>query len=300
MKNAKKIIYDHDLGSDCDDAGAIAILVKAHKAGRCRALAITSCIADPYGAICTGAICEYFGAGDIEIGRNLSNSKLSEEGYDVCTKGTAEMWYKDRAYPEYESSVTLLRRILAENGKKDITFVTTGPLITVHELLKSGPDEISPKTGKELFEENIAEFVCGAGNFSGDTENREWNIRADPESALYVINDPVVPMTFVGNNVGGCIMTGNRLPECDENYPVRESYYQLWNHENCIRNSWDLVTVYYAIYGGAGLWDVAEGYDVQINELGQTRFSKGGIHSYIYQSASSELITALLDEFMIP
>ena len=300
MKNAKKIIYDHDLGSDCDDAGAVAILVKAHKAGRCRALAITSCIADPYGAICTGAICEYFGVDDIPIGANRSNNKLSEKGYDDCTRVAAEKWYNGGPYPEYESSVTLLRRILAENGKKDITFVTTGPLITVHELLKSGPDEISPKTGKELFEENIAEFVCGAGNFTGDTENREWNIRADPESALYVINDPVVPMTFVGNNVGGGIFTGNRLPDCDERYPVRESYYLLWNYENCVRNSWDLVTVYYAVYGGAGLWDIAEGYDVKVNELGQTRFKAGGPHSYIYQSASSELITALLDEFMIP
>lgn len=300
MKEIKKIIYDHDLGSDCDDAGAIAILVKAHKAGRCRALAITNCIGDHYGAYCTGAICEYFGVSDIEIGCNRENDKLSDSSYHHCTKTTAEKWYNGREYPEYESNVKLLRRIFANNNKKDITFVTTGPLTTVFELFKSGADEISDKSGRELFIENVAEFVCGAGNFTGDTQNREWNLRADPESALEVVNKPAVPMTFVGNNVGGGIFTGNRLPDVDEKYPVRECYYLLWDYERCDRNSWDLVTIYYAIYGGAGLWDVKEGYGVEINELGQTRFWEGGPHSFIYQAASNELITSLLDEFMIP
>ncbi len=300
MKELKKIIYDHDLGSDCDDAAALAILIKAHKAKRCKALAVTCCIADKYSAPCTQAICEYFDVSDIPIGRNLENNKHSEDCYHDCTKVTCEKWYGDREPPSHESNVKLLRRVLAENGKKDITFITTGPLTTVFELFRSGPDEISKKTGRELFGENVAQFVCGAGNFTGDTENREWNLVADPEAALEVVNEPEVPMTFVGNNVGGCIFTGNHLPDCDERYPVRECYYLLWNYEKCVRNSWDLVTVYYGIYGGAGLWDVAEGYDVKVNELGQTRFKKGGIHSYLYQTASEKLITELLDEFMMP
>ncbi|MBE6562847.1 MAG: hypothetical protein E7660_03830 [Ruminococcaceae bacterium] len=300
MDELKKIIYDHDLGSDCDDAGALAILIKAHKAKRCKALAITCCIADKYSAPCTDAICQYFGVSDIPIGRNLENDKHSAPCYHDCTKVTCEKWYGDKPMPEHESNVKLLRRILAENGKKDITFITTGPLTTVFELFRSGADEISPKSGRELFAENVTEFVCGAGNFTGDRANREWNIRADSESAVEVINRPATPITFVGNNVGGCIFTGNKLPDCDERYPVRECYYLLWNYENCVRNSWDLVTVYYGIYGGGGFWDVAKGYDVTVNALGQTRFSEGGIHSYLYQSASSEVITAVLDEFMMP
>lgn len=299
-RKLKKIIYDHDLGSDCDDAGAIAILVKAHKAERCKALAITCCVADKYSAPCTQAICEYLGVWDIPIGRNLENSKHSSEGYHDCTKVAVEKWYGDRALPEYESNVRLLRRTLAENGKRDITFITTGPLTTLYELFLSGADDISAKTGRELFAENVSEFVCGAGNFTGDTANREWNVRADSESAVEVINKSDIPITFVGNNVGGGIFTGNLLPDCDEAYPVRECYYLLWNYEKCVRNSWDLVTVYYGIYGGAGLWDVSSGWNVRINALGQTRFSKGGIHSFIYQSASSRLITELLDEFMMP
>ena len=244
----KKIIFDHDLGSDCDDAGAAAIVIKAHMAGECECLAITHAIGDHHGAYAIKAICEYFGADDIEVGCNRENNKLSTPDYYTCTKYTTEKYFKDRELPYLESNVKILRRIMASNGAKDITLVTTGPLTTIYELYKSGPDDISPKTGRELVQENVAEFICGAGCFN-DPNCREWNLRADMESALDVINDPAVPMIFVGNNVGGGIFTGDLLRDFDENYPVRDCYFLLHDWKDCVRNSWDLVTVYYAIYG---------------------------------------------------
>ncbi|MBQ1502894.1 MAG: dockerin type I repeat-containing protein, partial [Clostridia bacterium] len=42
--NMQKLILDHDLGPDCDDAAAVCIVVKAHMKGEINCLAITSCM----------------------------------------------------------------------------------------------------------------------------------------------------------------------------------------------------------------------------------------------------------------
>lgn len=282
----RKIIFDHDLGSDCDDGGAGAILAKAHRDGKVQVLAVTHAIANPYGQYCMEAIFEYLGVKDVPFGYNLENDKCSDEGYGMSTKVPAEKYYTQngRPFPERQSNIKLLRRIFAENGgKKDIFFVMTGPLITLHELYRSGPDEISPKTGLELAKENIAQIIIAAGNFQ-DPEVREWNIRCDAESALAVLNNSPIPILYFGNEVGGCIISGQTLADQPEDYPLRDCYYALnaaYQINDCTRNSWDLVVVYYAVYGDTGLWERKDGYFVEVDELGRTKFSPGGIHSYM-------------------
>ena len=179
----KKIILDHDLGSDCDDAAAAAIAIKSHKNGTCKVLAITQSIGSHYGSYAIQALCEYFDVSDIPIGINVESDLNDDDGFATCTKFTTEKYFKGRVLPRLEGNTRLLRKILAENGKKDITFVTTGPLTTVSELFKTRADDISEKSGLQLFKENVVEFVCGVGNVH-DPNNREWNIRADPTSAI--------------------------------------------------------------------------------------------------------------------
>ena len=40
-KETKQIIFDTDIGGDCDDAGALAILHEAQNAGKAELLAVT-------------------------------------------------------------------------------------------------------------------------------------------------------------------------------------------------------------------------------------------------------------------
>lgn len=300
----KKIIFDHDLGSDCDDGGAGAIFAKAHRDGLIDLLAVTHAIANPYGQYCMEAIFEYLGAKGVAFGYNLENTLGCEEDYHMSTKGPAERYYteKGRPFPEQKSNCKLLRKILAENGgKKDITVTMTGPLTTLHELYLSEPDEISPKTGRELAEENFERIIIAAGNFQS-YEVREWNIRCDAESALAVLNNSSIPILYSGNEVGGCIISGQTLADEPEDYPLRDCYYELnaaYKIEACTRNSWDLVIAHYAVYGDTGLWGRNDGFSVEVDAEGRTKFAPGGIHSYLVPDyAKTDEIVGIFNRMM--
>ena len=56
-----KIIFDTDIGGDCDDAGALAILHEAQNAGKAELLAVTLSTSSPYAAGCADAINRYYG-----------------------------------------------------------------------------------------------------------------------------------------------------------------------------------------------------------------------------------------------
>jgi len=56
-----QIILDTDIGMDCDDAGALLILLRLMEAQKCELLAITHCTSNPYGAMAINAIDRYYG-----------------------------------------------------------------------------------------------------------------------------------------------------------------------------------------------------------------------------------------------
>ena len=304
MNEPKKILYDHDWGADCDDGGAVAMVVKAHKAGRVKVLGITDCVGNPWGSYATKAVCEYFGVDDIPVGWHSKSKKMTDACYWSVTKEPAEKWYEGKELPELEDNIRLWRRILAENNKKDITIATTGQLITVFDVMNSGPDDISPKTGRELLIENIKEFAVGGGHFldwQREMGLREYNFWEDSESSLSIINDYFMPLTFVGNNVGGPIISGNRLGDAPDDYPVKLSYWLLTESPAYTRYSWDLAVVFWAMYGSGGIYDLERNCTITIDADGHTAYaSDGGPHSYVKQAASSELITQMFDEFLMP
>ena len=64
------IIFDTDIGSDCDDAGALAVLHKlADKEEIIILGTIFSSNANPYGIGTAAAINQYYGRGDLPLGQ---------------------------------------------------------------------------------------------------------------------------------------------------------------------------------------------------------------------------------------
>lgn len=278
----KKIIYDHDFGADCDDGGAGAMLAKAHRDGRVKVLAVTQAIANPYGQYCMEAIFDYLGVSGIPFGYNLENSKFSGDAYHLCTKSPAEKYYaaKNKPFPEQQSGIRLLRKVLSENNRKDITLVTTGMLTTIYGLCLSGPDDISSKTGLELLAENIEEYVLTGANFESE-DVREYNVRADIEAGMYVVNQAPFPITYVGSEVGFYIISGQILADQPEDYPLREAFYAVNEGKDCTRFSWDQAAMHYAIFGTGDFWEVHRNIHVSIDSEGHTFFRTGGKDSYL-------------------
>lgn len=65
----KKIIFDTDIGGDCDDVMALDVLLSAHKCGECELLGVTYCEKSRNAPACIYAICRQHGFADIPIGR---------------------------------------------------------------------------------------------------------------------------------------------------------------------------------------------------------------------------------------
>ena len=299
----KEIIYDHDLGSDCDDGGAIAVLLNAHREGYCRALAITSCVYNPYASYCVGIMCEYFGVDDIEIGVDTERDHLDGEGWYQCSKKQAEKYYteKGRPFPEYESNIPLIRRCLAKS-RGNVTLITTGALSTLYPLMQSKGDEYSPLDGVTLFRDKVGHYVCGGGVFPGGT--LESNFYVDPEAVDKVINEYLkgYPMTFFGAEVAGGTFSGYVMKQDKYKDYILRDIYEHHRPETCDHNSWDLGTVHYSVFGTSyGFFEVREGFTVEpYGTMGCMRLFNGGVHSYVVRRGPYEILRDTFNELIVP
>ena len=113
---AEKIILDTDLGTDCDDAGAIAMLINMASEGKAEILGMTHCASEMSGVIAVKAICDWYGAENMPIGRLTRYSFLEGEKYQRFTGEVSREYEKVNGTSEFEDSVKLMRTLLAENS----------------------------------------------------------------------------------------------------------------------------------------------------------------------------------------
>ena len=199
-KDPVKIIFDTDIGGDCDDAGALALLHSLCEKGEAELLAVTGCYATPYLAGGIDAINTHYGRRvPVGILHDRFDPRDRTEGYNGYDKSVAEHF--PHSFPDWRQvpdSVRLIRQKLEEAADGEITLVATGPLTTLGRLVLSGPDEVSPLSGKELIEKKIRRTVVMGGRFFGTWPfefgygintphvTAEWNIYADIPAAQTV------------------------------------------------------------------------------------------------------------------
>jgi len=265
-----RIIFDTDMGSDCDDAGALAILHVYADRGQAEILGcIYSSGSVPYGAGVIEAINIYYGRPDIPVG-----AAHADAVGDPVDKMTAEKLAKDTAAfrnrivhnREAEEMTALNRRLLAGQADRSITYLTVGHTKGLYDLLLSTPDATSPLSGHELVRKKLKRWVAlGAlGARNADRQHRkDWNFsfnRTAPYTKYLVENFPV-PVSYV--DAGEDVLTGKGLKTTPPGNIVRTAYRDwLWNYEKKTlddqRPSWDLAAVYYAVEG-AGDFLLEEG-----------------------------------------
>ena len=89
MSNEIKILFDTDIGCDCDDAGAMAVLHELANQGECSILAVTHCCAGEYNAGCIDAINRYFGRPEIPVGMFHPEDHVVTQWRDVYARSVA-------------------------------------------------------------------------------------------------------------------------------------------------------------------------------------------------------------------
>jgi len=257
----RRIILDTDMGSDCDDAGALALLHVYADRGQAEILGcIYSSGRVPFGAGIIDAINTWYGRPDIPIGAAYDDA-VGDPVDKMCAgklaRDTAAFKHRVITNRDAAEQTALTRQLLAEQDDRSITYVTIGHTKGLHDLLRSGPDAASPLNGHELVARKLDAWIAmGARNIhkAPGTYHWDWNFctnNALPYSASLVKECPV-PIFYV--DAGTQALTGKGLKHTAPGNIVRTVYRDwLWNVYGQTlddqRPSWDLATVYFAVEG---------------------------------------------------
>lgn len=288
------VILDTDLGSDCDDAGALTLLHNLIKQGWAELLAITHCTTEIGGTICIKAINEYYDSGDIPIGRNQGTPFLEDEKYKIYTKEIAQDYLKNNDMPIFENSVRLMRRILANN--QNVTLITIGMMNNVAELLSSQPDDICDMSGYDLIMQSIDELYVMGGNFE-DFSEAEYNIACDLSSARYVADTFPKPIVYCGFEIGATIRTGALLKKSADENPVKKIY-SIFSKDS-LRESWDPITVYAAINKENAFLKKSAPVSISFDNEGRAVCRKGGKDRFLILSGKSDDLKMEIDKLIV-
>lgn len=301
------IIFDTDIGCDCDDAGALAVLHHYSDLGRVNILAVTFCTSSPYGAGSIDSINRYYNRPDIPVGTLKEKGFMDEErfynyGPELCSS-------YDNAYPKgdlAEDSVRVFRRALSEACGM-VKIAATGPMHNLPLFLRSQADDISDLSGEQLIREKVSELVVMGGYFpeggkvvfaDGNEMGPEFNIVCDIAAAKYVSENWPTPIVCTGFEIGYRILTGQRLLDMFDNFnPVRRSY-ELYC--NSARHSWDQTAIVYAAEGMSDLWDLSDPGHIMIDDSGNTsiRYGSGKNHRFLIEKKDAGAISEYIDLMM--
>lgn len=309
----KKIIFDTDIGCDCDDAAALAVALELMNAGECELLAVTSCTMGEAAPGCIEAILGYYGHPEIPVGCFTKEDGLPpSEWHDVYASDTALQYdTRFRRGERYENTVKLLRRVLAGTQEK-VTLVATGALTSLAKLLESGPDEYSALSGIELVRQKVETAACMAGRFFeawpepiviGDNYvvNAEWNVKCDIKAAQTVCDLWPAELVFCSYEIGLPMITcGGLQTRGPKGNPVRTCY-ESWSSKDgggaVGRESWDGATMLYAIRPEAGYWNLYPYGRLRVDDVGVSSWHEeaGGRQTFLTEKMPYKEVEAIIN-----
>jgi inosine-uridine nucleoside N-ribohydrolase len=292
------LIFDTDIGNDCDDVLAMGVIHSLQTRGECELLAITITKDHPLAAPFADAVNTFFGRGDIPIGvcknSGVTNhigkfNTLAEQQDDGKVRYPHDLPSGDQA----PDAVTVLRKTLAAQEDGSVVIAQVGFSTNLVNLLKSKADEHSPLTGVELVKQKVRLVSAMAGAFTqvmGDSghlyDHKEYNITEDIPSAKYLASDWPTPIVWSGFEIGLNLTYPHQSILKDYRYvdhhPLAEAYtlYEPPPHD---RPTWDLTSVLYATRPDREYFDLSPAGRVLVADNGLTTFepSEGGRDRYL-------------------
>ena len=282
----RAVILDTDIGPDCDDAGALAIMLQYLEKYDIELLGICNCTSNIYGNAAIKAICEYYGLDEPDVACHKGepmlpdNSKYSKE---ICAK-----------YCLYESSACaaldakeFYAEALSKAADNSVTIITIGTFTNVSDAISADSN---------LFNKKVHSIVSMAGEYPG---GKEFNIKTDPISAANVLQKFRNIMVFSGYEVGRKILTGFETEQ--ESNPVCDCYKLHCGGDAPYMNpSYDLTAVQYAFEGNGDFYALSKPVDVTVDMNGEmsTKKNKYSHIHFILKKADDEDIASYLNEML--
>lgn len=268
-----RVIFDTDMDTDCDDAGALAMLHALADRGEAVILATTVSSHFQWSAPCVAAINAYYNRPDLPVGVPKQPGAPTDRGSRYAKQIAERFPTAIATNDDAPDAVEVCRRILAGRPDGGVVVVTVGYLTNVAHLLDSGPCEHSPLNGRELIERKVKRLVCMGGRYPSHMDPRVYgNFKPDPAAAVKVARE--WPGTIVFTGLGDDVLTGGTLKGTPDANPVKTAY-QLYLGDRPARPSWDLFAVLYAVRPGEPYWRMQKEGHNHIFENGTNEWREG-------------------------
>ena len=183
----EKVLFDTDIGTDVDDAFALAYLLAEP---RCQLLGVTTCFGAPeLRAELASAICTAFGRGDVPIhpGRDRPLVHPREPTPPAQVKVLRDE--PRRKFKADGSAARFLSQTIRANPG-EVTLISVGPFMNIADLFLLDPDALGM----------LKRMVIMGGKFFSGVPSREWNCGCDPEATALVLGAAAyarIPATYI-------------------------------------------------------------------------------------------------------
>lgn len=276
----KKVILDTDMGVDCDDAVALALLLKKMKEGECELLCVTASSTREGATATIKAICDYYEASSMPIGA-MAYPAIPCDSMNNYGRAVKYAYGKEDVDTD---AIALMRKHLAL-VKEKTTLIAIGPLTNIKRLLQSGADTYSNQNGLELVKEKVEAVYVMGGSFAENYERKgwanrkacaEWNIVQDIPSASFVVENLPCPVYFLPYEAGWEVFTEMRSGENPVWFSMKQ--YAISEHlsyePSFFRHSWDPITCLCALSDVDAYFEFSKGGKITVTEEGKTVYTE--------------------------
>jgi len=254
------VLLDTDIGPDCDDAGALALLCSFAREYHFPILGVGHCTSNPYGAGCVDGIAACYGYPKLQIGTWPGKGFLEE--YTQYNKEVAIRFSgrsENGLYPA-EDAAQMYVRLLEQAQDQSVLMIAIGPLNNLAALLD---------LDAALVEKKVRALVCMAADIE---KYREYNIVCDAPAAKKVFEKWPTPIFASGFSVGIDLPMGFAVDENMENNPVYVAYNRASQGDSQHRAAFDLTAVDFAVNGEGERWSLTAPGILEFGEEDATWF----------------------------
>lgn len=288
----RNFILGTDWGEDSDDCVAVRVLARAHKKGEINLLGIGINTLTEYSAPSLYRFLEKEG-----VTCQIGVDKDLEHKIEYVTYQKRLAKETDKTNDDFENAVRLYRKLIAEcDGEVEILEI--GFLQVICGALMSQGDDISPKSGMELFKEKVKKIWIMGGTWN-NMPGYEYNLCkygfSRAASHAFVTNCPC-PITFLGWEIGHDLITGDKLADDDF------LHLALADHgSGAGRESWDPMLAVLALINDnakAG-YDTVTGF-ATVDENGANYFEEDetGPHQYVVKVKDDSFYSNIINELI--
>jgi CubicO group peptidase (beta-lactamase class C family)/inosine-uridine nucleoside N-ribohydrolase len=250
-----RIIFDTDMDSDFDDAGALAVLHALADKGECEILAVMHSTSTAWSVGVIDAINTYYHRGDLPIGARKRTDNDNRSSYaEKIAKDTSRFKHNvtDWNHKDVTQAKVLYKSILSKQNDQSTTIVTVGPYLNLLDLLND-PEAVA------LIRKKVKLLSIMGGHFN-PPGHTEWNISQKgryedgPKAGKAVIERWPTPVMWSDVHIGVRLPTGKRLQYTAQDNPVREAYRLALHNKWRDHASWDQTAVLFAVRGLRDYW----------------------------------------------